>query len=68
MPSTVIVGAGIVGCSTAYFLSQSPASKPSSIHLVEASPALFRCASGLAGGFLAKDCRGRAAAAVLGFC
>ena len=59
MTSTVIIGAGIIGCSTAYFLSQSPASDPSSIHLVEVSPQLFRCASGLAGGFLAKDCMRR---------
>lgn len=51
--NTVIVGAGIIGVSTAYYLSQHQ--HPSSIHLVEASPELFSSASGYAGGFLAKD-------------
>ena len=50
---TVILGSGIIGVSTAYYLSQSfPAS---SIHLVEPSPELFASASGFAGGFLAAD-------------
>ncbi|KAK3311390.1 FAD dependent oxidoreductase [Chaetomium strumarium] len=51
--STVILGAGIIGVSTAYYLSQHQ--DPSSIHLVEPSPELFSSASGYAGGFLAKD-------------
>ncbi|KAF2500562.1 FAD dependent oxidoreductase [Lophium mytilinum] len=55
MSNTVIIGAGIVGCSTAYYLSQSPRTPAQSIHLVESSPELFQCASGLAGGFLAAD-------------
>lgn len=50
---TVILGAGIIGVSTAYYLSQHQ--DPSSIHLVEPSPELFSSASGYAGGFLAKD-------------
>lgn len=54
--NTVILGAGIVGLSTAYFLSQTGNTAPSSIHLVDSSPQLFQCASGLAGGFLARDC------------
>ncbi|TVY92761.1 putative oxidoreductase [Lachnellula willkommii] len=51
--STVILGSGIIGVSTAYHLSQS--SPASSIHLVEPSPELFASASGFAGGFLAAD-------------
>jgi glycine/D-amino acid oxidase-like deaminating enzyme len=53
MTTTVILGTGIIGVSTAYYLSQSQS--PSSIHLVEPSPTLFASASGFAGGFLAKD-------------
>ncbi|ORY17799.1 FAD dependent oxidoreductase-like protein superfamily [Clohesyomyces aquaticus] len=53
--NTVILGSGIVGLSTAYYLSQSPKTRPESIHLVDSSPKLFHCASGLAGGFLAAD-------------
>ena len=49
---TIIIGAGIIGVSTAYFLSQS---NDQDVHLVEASPELFSSASGFAGGFLAAD-------------
>ena len=53
MASTVIIGAGIIGVSTAYYLSEhQPAS---TIHLVEAAPGLFSSASGFAAGFIAKD-------------
>ncbi|KAL8790441.1 MAG: hypothetical protein Q9213_000593 [Squamulea squamosa] len=52
--ATVIIGAGIVGTSTAYYLSQSQA-PPCSIHLIESSPHLFASASGYAAGFLARD-------------
>ena len=52
--STVIVGAGIIGTSTAYYLSQSKTYK-GEIHLLEASPELFASASGYAAGFLARD-------------
>ena len=55
--STVIIGAGIIGCSTAYYLSHSGHTKPDNIHLVEASPELFASASGKAAGFLASDCK-----------
>jgi glycine/D-amino acid oxidase-like deaminating enzyme len=51
----VILGTGIIGLSTAYSLSASSSTPPSSIHLVDASPTLFSSASGFAGGFLAKD-------------
>ncbi|KAK4164187.1 FAD dependent oxidoreductase [Cladorrhinum sp. PSN259] len=51
--STVILGAGIIGVSTAYYLSRFQ--DPSTIHIIEASPELFSSASGYAGGFLAKD-------------
>ena len=54
--ATVIVGAGIIGSATAFYLSQPPSNlEPSSIHLVEASPKLFDSASGYAAGFLAKN-------------
>ncbi|KJZ74855.1 hypothetical protein HIM_05764 [Hirsutella minnesotensis 3608] len=53
MATTVILGSGIIGLSTAYYLSRhQPAS---SIHLVDSSSELFASASGFAGGFLAKD-------------
>lgn len=58
--STVIIGAGIIGVSTAYYLSQSVPGH--SIHLVESSPELFASASGKAGGFLAADWFGPASA------
>jgi glycine/D-amino acid oxidase-like deaminating enzyme len=54
--TTVILGSGIIGLSTAYFLSESVDTDPKSIHLVDASSELFHCASGLAAGFLAEDC------------
>ena len=52
--SIVIVGAGVIGTSTAYYLSQSKTYK-GEIHLLEASPELFASASGYAAGFLARD-------------
>jgi len=51
--SSVVIGAGIIGLSTAYYLSDHQ--PPSSVHVVESSPELFSSASGFAGGFLAKD-------------
>jgi glycine/D-amino acid oxidase-like deaminating enzyme len=56
MSGIVIIGAGIIGCSTAYYLSESTRTQAQRIHLVEISPELFHCASGLAGGFIAADC------------
>ncbi|KAI4290201.1 MAG: hypothetical protein L6R35_000524 [Caloplaca aegaea] len=50
----VIIGAGIIGTSTAYYLSQSE-TPPTNIHLIESSPELFGSASGYAAGFLARD-------------
>ncbi|CAF9910121.1 MAG: hypothetical protein ALECFALPRED_006288 [Alectoria fallacina] len=50
--ATVIIGAGIIGTSTAYYLSQT---SKNTIHLVEVSPQLFASASGFAAGFLARD-------------
>lgn len=55
-PQTVILGSGIIGLSAAYFLCESGNTPPGSICLVDSSPELFRCASGLAAGFCAKDC------------
>jgi glycine/D-amino acid oxidase-like deaminating enzyme len=54
--NTVIIGSGIIGLSTAYYLSESPRTQAQSIHIVDSSPELFQCASGLAAGFLAADC------------
>lgn len=54
-PNTIVIGAGIIGLSTAYFLSQSGNTKPESIHLIDSSAELFQCASGFAGGFLAAN-------------
>lgn len=50
--ATIIIGAGIVGLSTAFFLSEDPSISPTDIHLVEASEELFASASGYAGGYL----------------
>ncbi len=60
--STVILSAGIIGVSTAYYLSDHQ--PPSTIHLVEPSPELFASASGFAGGFLAQDWFGPAVASL----
>ncbi|PIL37357.1 hypothetical protein GSI_01050 [Ganoderma sinense ZZ0214-1] len=54
MPTTVILGAGIIGLSTAHSLARL-ASPDHSIHLVEPASELFSSASGKAAGFLAKD-------------
>lgn len=53
MAETVILGAGIIGVSTAYYLSKYQPGR--TIHLVDSSPELFASASGYAGGFLARD-------------
>jgi len=53
MSTTIILGAGIIGVSTARYLSDHQ--PPSSVHIVEPSADLFASASGFAGGFLAKD-------------
>ncbi|KAL9604374.1 MAG: hypothetical protein Q9219_000562 [cf. Caloplaca sp. 3 TL-2023] len=52
--ATVIIGAGIIGTATAYYLSQSD-NTSTSIHLVESSPELFASASGYAAGFVARE-------------
>ncbi|KIW91613.1 uncharacterized protein Z519_07581 [Cladophialophora bantiana CBS 173.52] len=52
--STVILGGGIIGLSTAYYLSLARGPSPA-IHIVDSSPALLTSASGFAGGFLAAD-------------
>ena len=53
--ATIIIGAGIIGTSIAFYLSELGNTDPSSIHLVESSPELFASASGYAAGFLARD-------------
>ncbi|KAL9096577.1 MAG: hypothetical protein Q9165_001064 [Trypethelium subeluteriae] len=55
MSSTVIIGAGIIGTASAYYLSESSHTRAEDIHLVEVTPELFCSASGNAGGFLAED-------------
>ncbi|KAI0751025.1 nucleotide-binding domain-containing protein [Daedaleopsis nitida] len=54
MPTTVILGVGIIGLSSAHSLA-SLAPPDHRIHLVEAAPKLFASASGKAAGFIAKD-------------
>ncbi|EWC44753.1 hypothetical protein DRE_06531 [Drechslerella stenobrocha 248] len=61
----VILGAGIIGLSTAFYLLHS--SCPDCIvhvTILDSSPDLFACASGRAGGFLAKDWFAPASAAL----
>ncbi|KAK1244554.1 hypothetical protein MKX07_003353 [Trichoderma sp. CBMAI-0711] len=53
MADTVILGSGVIGLSTAYYLLQHQSG--STIHLVDSANELFASASGFAGGFLAKD-------------
>ncbi|KAK5169644.1 uncharacterized protein LTR77_005621 [Saxophila tyrrhenica] len=60
--STVIIGAGIMGCATAYYLAKSGNTRPDTIHLIESSPELFTSASGKAAGFVAPDWFGPATA------
>ncbi|KAI9661191.1 MAG: hypothetical protein M1821_009518 [Bathelium mastoideum] len=55
MSNTVILGAGIIGCATAYYLSESSNTRARDIHLIEVTSELFCSASGNAGGFLASD-------------
>ncbi|KAK6501133.1 hypothetical protein TWF481_008981 [Arthrobotrys musiformis] len=65
-PSSIVtLGAGIIGLSTAYYLSSSfhnhrQKVSPRNIVVLDTSPTLFACASGRAGGFLAKDWFGAA--------
>ncbi|OJT05364.1 hypothetical protein TRAPUB_3805 [Trametes pubescens] len=54
MPTTVILGAGIIGLATAHSLAEL-APPDHRIHLVDPAPELFASASGKAAGFLAKD-------------
>ncbi|KAM0521830.1 hypothetical protein ACHAPE_002392 [Trichoderma viride] len=53
MSHTVILGSGVIGLSTAFYLRQHQPG--TTIHLVDAAQELFSSASGYAGGFLAKD-------------
>lgn len=50
---TVILGGGIIGSATAYYLSETHSAED--IHIVETSSELFSSASGYAAGFLARD-------------
>lgn len=54
MPTTVILGAGIIGLATAHSLAEL-APPDHRIHLVDPAPELFASASGKAAGFIAKD-------------
>ncbi|PON21408.1 hypothetical protein TGAM01_v209709 [Trichoderma gamsii] len=53
MAHTVILGSGVIGLSTAFYLRQHQPG--TTIHLVDSAQELFSSASGYAGGFLAKD-------------
>src|SRR5437762_13001304 len=64
MPHTVIVGAGIIGVSTAYFLSCSPLfNQDDTITILDPSPPLSG-ASGKAAGFLSRNWTGNATASL----
>ena len=54
--ATVILGGGIIGLSTAYYLSKSEHhSRDAPIKIIDPAPQLLAGASGNAGGFLASD-------------
>jgi glycine/D-amino acid oxidase-like deaminating enzyme len=59
--SVVVIGGGIAGTMTAYFLAQSAARAGAKITLVEGTK-VAAGASGYSGGFLAKDWHGSATA------
>jgi glycine/D-amino acid oxidase-like deaminating enzyme len=64
MPHTVIVGAGIIGVSTAYFLSHSPLrNQDHTITIQDPSPPASG-ASGKAAGFIARNWTGSATASL----
>ncbi|EEH43933.2 uncharacterized protein PADG_00222 [Paracoccidioides brasiliensis Pb18] len=51
--STAIIGGGIIGISTAFYLSES--TEGQRIHIIDPCTQLFDCASGYAAGFIARD-------------
>lgn len=53
--NVVILGAGVIGLSAAFYLSNEVFGFSRRIVLLDSSPLLLACASGRAGGFLAKD-------------
>ncbi|EMD66851.1 hypothetical protein GGP41_008240 [Bipolaris sorokiniana] len=61
--ATVVLGAGIIGTETAFYLSNSP-SHTSAICLVEAALEMFASASGKAGSLVAEDWFGPATTAL----
>jgi len=64
MPHTVIIGAGIIGVSTAYYLSHSPSRNHDHIiTIIDPSPPASG-ASGKAAGFLARNWTGSATASL----
>jgi glycine/D-amino acid oxidase-like deaminating enzyme len=64
MPHTVIVGAGIIGVSTAYFLSHAPArTQDHTITILDPSPPASG-ASGKSGGFVGRNWAGAATASL----
>ncbi|EMD60872.1 hypothetical protein GGP41_009820 [Bipolaris sorokiniana] len=52
---TVILGCGIIGLCTAYYLTEAGKTNPQNVHIIDSSAELFHCASGLAAGFLSAD-------------
>ncbi|QSS56085.1 FAD dependent oxidoreductase superfamily [Histoplasma capsulatum var. duboisii H88] len=53
--STVIIGGGIIGHSTAYYLSLASKTHRHQIHIIDPATDLFDCASGYAAGFIVRD-------------
>ena len=56
----VIIGGGIAGSTTAYFLATSPARSPDTKITIVEGTKIAAAASGYSGGFLAKDWHGAA--------
>jgi glycine/D-amino acid oxidase-like deaminating enzyme len=54
--TTVIIGGGIIGAATAYYLTNDTSpNRDQEVHVIESSSQPFSGASGYAGGFLSKD-------------
>lgn len=63
----VVIGGGIAGVSTAYFLSTHPRRSPSTTITIVEGTKIAAAASGFSGGFLAKDWHGSSTASLSEF-
>ena len=60
----VVVGGGIIGASSLFYLAKHPQRRSTRLTLIEASSQLAPGASGKSGGFLALDWHGHATASL----